>query len=273
MTKGIFIDGAREMVQWDKRDSTMYVTERQFDMLMAVDPAKITRPHQSVISSEGPMLGLYVTESLCPNRVIGFYTGKHYTTQDEFNTAKQLGERDLAPYAFTRSDGVVIDGSEGGNFTIRINDATILDTSEYGIVPNCLFVEVVVEDVIRGILIITTQMIYQGTECFINYGSNYFSNNKNSFTRTQLARDSLYYTVHDLYGYDATFTLRGAIFARHMDKVYSLLFPTEYPSSRPADLAKLVKRLLGDVCLLESCENGVKLARSYTPVVPRSFMD
>jgi hypothetical protein len=240
----LFIGRNMYRVPEDAAEKKLNVSPDLFLAMEEVDPATVAAVATSLIRPiEGEtMLGLRAKRDLAANTFLGLYRGRWYQDQNGFDTDQKLGPEDLAPYAFTTSTGVVIDGAQGGNETCRINDATVADTAMLGVTPNCEFLEIFCGSELKGVAIVLTKLVLADQELFISYGHRFFSTGP-PLPDAQLARECVYTTLMRL-GRTTELPLREALFSGHLDRVYARVFPDLRPLTREGDFQVLVEILL-----------------------------
>ena len=101
-------------------------------------------------------LGVFAVRHLPAGWEVGLYEGRRYSAVQ----AKARRWNQALTYVFGLSDGSLIDGSEGGNFTQHINHACE---------PNCAAYEVEDDDGELLISIETLREIEAGEELFLDY--------------------------------------------------------------------------------------------------------
>ncbi|RZI54459.1 MAG: SET domain-containing protein [Pseudomonas sp.] len=103
--------------------------------------------------------GVYASRRLPKGTFIGLYEGRRYTSEQLLKVDWHKRHGGMT-YLFGLSDGMTIDGAQGGNATRFLNHCCE---------PNCEAVEVIETDGCIRLRVVSTKTIATGTELFIDY--------------------------------------------------------------------------------------------------------
>lgn len=103
--------------------------------------------------------GVYAIRRLPKGTSIGLYEGKRYTSEQLLNVDWHKRHGGMT-YLFSLSDGMTIDGAQGGNATRFLNHCCE---------PNCEAVEEIEPSGGTHLRVLTTKTLAAGSELFIDY--------------------------------------------------------------------------------------------------------